>query len=134
MNTDWKKRDTPTPMLVAVALLVIYAVIASLVAITERSWVIGGFALLAAVGAVGTATLKAWSRYVVYVLAAALVVKSAYSIYTASAAGFFNTFETRKAAIWSLVPGVVMTMLFLLACWIVHRQFSTAGNAAGPRA
>jgi len=46
---DWKKRDTPTPMLLVVALLVVYAVGAELVALAERSWLIGAAGLAAAV-------------------------------------------------------------------------------------
>jgi hypothetical protein len=130
MSIDWKKRDTPTPMLVVVALLVTYAVTAALIAIAEKSWIIGGFALIALLGAIGAAAMKSWSRYNMYVLASGLIGKWAYSIYKANAAGYFDTFETGTAATWSLVPGGLMTLLFLLGCWIVHRQFSVARDPA----
>ena len=134
MSTDWRKRDTPTPMLVTVALLVVYAVGAMMIGVAEKSWVIGGAALAAAVAAYGAATLKPWSRYFVFALALALVGKLGYSIYRAQAAGYFDGFETGEAAFRSLVPIVTLTVLFLIACWIVHRQFSRGCDIFTPSA
>lgn len=123
MSIDWRKRDTPTPVLLAVALLAIYAGCAGFVATAEKSLLIGSTAVTAAVAAVAAATLKPWSRYLVYVLTVALLGKLGYSIYSALVAGYFDRFDSRGAALWSLLPTGVMTALFLLAGWIVHRQF-----------
>jgi hypothetical protein len=134
MNTDWRKRDTPTPMLLAVALLVVYAIGALLIGLAEKSWIIGGAALAAAVAAYGAATLKPWSRYFVFALALGLVAKLGYSVYTARAIGYFESFDTRRAVLWTLAPSLAMTVLFLGACWIVHRQFSRWGDIGTPPA
>jgi hypothetical protein len=133
MSKDWKKRDTPTPMLLVVALLAIYGASAALVAMNEKSWLTGIAAAMAFVAAVGAATLKPWSKYLVYVLAAALVGKLGWSIYSALQQGYFATFQTREAALKPLLPGAFMAALFLWSCWIVHRQFATAGASASRR-
>jgi hypothetical protein len=129
MSKDWKKRDTPTPMLLVVALLAIYGASAVLVAMNEKSWLIAIAAATAFVAAVGAALLKRWSRYLVYVLAAGLVGKLGWSIYAAVEAGYFATFQTREAALKPLLPSAVLATLFLLSCWIVGRQFGRKNPA-----
>jgi hypothetical protein len=119
-------------MLLVVALLVIYAAGALLVASMEKSWLVGGASVAAAIAAIGTAVLRPWSRHLVYALTFALIGKLGYSLYAARVAGFFDMFGDK--VLWSLLPSCVLTVLFILACWIVRRQFSTPSNATATTA
>ena len=81
---------TPPGMLLTVALLAIYSVCAFLIGRIEDSWPLQVASLVAIVASYGTARLRPWSRYLVYLLAAGFVIKMALSIVQAVSAGFFD--------------------------------------------
>ena len=76
---------------------------------------------------------KAWSRYLVYGLAAGFVAKLGLSVYQGIATGFFDfQFGSAGAALASLVPSILMVLLSGLCCYLVYRHFrrpATSGNA-----
>jgi len=128
------KLITPPGMLLTVALLVIYSVYAFLIGSIEKSWplLIGGFVAVAA--SYGTAMLRPWSRYLVYLLATGFVVKLGDSLVQGYRSGFFGfQFGSVREVVVSLVPSLLMTLLSFVCCVIVYRQFSPrAARAAGP--
>jgi hypothetical protein len=125
------KLITPPGMLFTTALLVIYGACAVAIGSIEDSWplIIGGG--VAAVATYGTAMVRPWSRYLVYLLTAGFVLKLGLSIYEAKQAGFFGfQFGSGAEVARSLIPSFVMALLGLACCLIVRRQFS--GKRADP--
>jgi hypothetical protein len=108
---------TPAGMLLAVALLALFGVYGLWTAWYERSWWSIALALTVAVVAfvacVGAALLKAWSRYLVYLLTAAAMGAWAYSIRAGIEAGFFSLYSPQQIVV-SLLPEA---LLILLACF-----------------
>ena len=84
------KLITPPDMLVTVALLAIYCAYASWTAFIDKSWIYAVVALISLSACVGTAFLKSWSRYPVYVLTVGFVTVWCYSVYAAAQVGFFG--------------------------------------------
>ena len=130
-----KKLDTPLGMLLTVALLAIYAAYAFLTASAIRSWMFVLVGAVAVCACIGTAMLRPWSRYLVYVLTAGFIGNLAYSIYAGAEAGYFSfQFQTPGAAARSLVPGLVMAVLSAACCVLVYRYFSRrAATEGNPR-
>jgi hypothetical protein len=91
-------------------------------AITQQAWLVGVTGVLAIVACVGAALLKPWSRYIVYVLAAAAIATWVYSLYAASAAGYFGYFTSAQIA-RSLAPGGFLVLLSCYCAYAVWRQF-----------
>ena len=119
---------TPVGILITVALLALYSAYGVWTAINEHSLIsalVGGVAIIACVG---VAMLKAWSRYLVYVLTAALIGTWAYSLYAAAMAGYFRLFPTSRILL-SLAPGILLVVLSCSCAYIVFRQF----RASQPR-
>ena len=118
------KLITPPGMLLTVALLVIYSVYAFLIGSIEESWpvLIGGF--VAVVTSYGTAMLRPWSRYMVYLLATGFVAKLGDSLVEGYRSGFFGfQFGSVREVVVSLLPSLMMTLLSVVCCVIVYRQF-----------
>jgi hypothetical protein len=111
---------TPVKILIVMALLALYGVYAGWMAIVERSLVYGFSAAIAIVACVGAALLKPWSRYLVYLLATAVVGSWAYSVYDAARVGYFGLFSRSEVFI-ALVPEV---FLMLLSCYCVYAVFT----------
>jgi hypothetical protein len=111
-------------MLVTIALLALYAAYDAWVAVQERAWIPAVVAALAAVACVGAAMLRAWSKYLVYVLTAVFVGTWMQSLYQAAAAGYFRLLPARQIAI-SLAPGAFLALLSCACAWMVSRQFRT---------
>jgi hypothetical protein len=125
------KLITPPGMLVTVALLAICSAYASWTAFIERSWIYAIVALVSLAACVGTAFLKAWSRYPVYVLTVGFVTAWCYSIYAGIQAGFFGFFfSSPAAAAKSLAPGLVLACLSLICSYVVLRQFQAMRGAS----
>lgn len=128
------KLITPPGMLLTVALLVIYSAYAFLIGSIEESWplLIGGF--VAIVASYGTAMVRPWSRYLVYLLAAGFVAKLGDSLVQGYRSGFFGfQFGSVREIVASLAPSLLMTLLSGACCVIVYRQFSPrAARAAAP--
>jgi hypothetical protein len=123
------KLITPPGMLLATALLVIYGTYAVLIGSIEDSLplLIGGAA--AAAATYGTAMVRPWSKYLVYLITAGFFAKLGLSIYQAQRAGFFDVqFGTAQHVAWSLFPSAVMALLGVLCCVIVGRQFRRAAK------
>ncbi len=124
------KLITPPGMLLTVALMVIYCVYAFLIGLIERSWVLGVAGTLTIVACYGTAMLRPWSRYLVYLLTSGFVAKLAYSIYSAVVAGYFGfQFGSAADAARSLAPSLLMTLISFACSIIVYRHFSRAAPA-----
>jgi len=115
---------TPPGMLFTVAMLAIYVTYASWTAYLDRSWLYGAFAATALVACIGTALLKAWSRYLVYLLTAAFVLEWSRSIYTALQAGYFGfAFRSGLEISLALAPEFALVALSLSCSYLVFRQF-----------
>jgi hypothetical protein len=118
------KLITPPGMLLTVALLVLYSVYAFLIGTIEDSWIliIGG--ALSILAAYGTAMLRPWSRYLVYLLALGFVAKLGLSVYAGVRSGFFSfQFGSVAEALKSLGATMAMVFLSCVCCLIVHRHF-----------
>jgi hypothetical protein len=121
------KLITPLGMLFTTALLVIYGSYAVLIGSIEDSLplLIGGG--LAAAATYGTAMVRPWSQYLVYLLTAGFLAKLGLSIYQAQRAGYFGfQFGSNIEIARSLWPSVVMALLGVVCCVIVYREFRKA--------
>ena len=105
-------RPLPTPigMLITVALLALYGAYGVWTAIADKSWIPASAAAVAVVACVGTAMLRAWSRFLVYLLTVVFVGTWAYSIYSAAAVGYFSLFSAPEIA-RSLAPGLLLILV-----------------------
>lgn len=125
------KLITPVGMLVTVALLAIYSVYAFMTAYIERSWPFVVAGLLAVGACAGTALLKPWSRFLVYLLTGGFIAKFAHSVYAGVAAGYFGfQFPSPLTAARSLAPGLAMVLISCVCCVLVFRHFMQARRAA----
>ena len=80
-------------MLVAVALLAVYAAYAGWSAVVNRSWPFGVVAVGALVACVGTAKLRPWSQFLVYLLVAGMIGGWCWSVYVALRVGYFELYS-----------------------------------------
>jgi hypothetical protein len=125
------KLITPVGMLVTVALLAIYSVYAFMTAYIERSWPFVVAGLLAVCACAGTALLKPWSRFLVYLLTVGFVAKFAHSVYSGVAAGYFGfQFPSPLTAARTLAPGLMMVLISCVCCVLVFRHFMQGRRAA----
>lgn len=125
------KLITPLGMLVTVALLVIYSLYALRIGLLEDSWILSAAGGLSIAAAYGTAMLRPWSQYLVYLLTAGFVGKLVYSILAAIRAGFFDFyFATTLQVVWSLTPGAVMALISCVCALMVFRHFRSRARVA----
>lgn len=118
------KLITPPGMLVTVALLAIYCAYASWTAFLDRSWAYVLIALISLAASYGTAMLRPWSRYLVYLLTSGFVAAWCFSLYAGARAGFFEFFfASPLEAARSLAPGLFLAVLSLGCSYIVFRHF-----------
>jgi hypothetical protein len=123
------KLITPPGMLLTVALLVIYSLYAFLIGSIEKSWMLLAGGVVAIVASYGTAMLRPWSRYLVYLLTAGFFAKLGLSIYDGIASGYFDfQFASTAQVARSLTPALLMALLSGVCCVLVHRQFRLAGG------
>jgi hypothetical protein len=123
------KLITPIGMLITVALLAVYAVYAFWTAYADNSWIYGTLGVLALGACYGTAMLRAWSQYLVYVLTVLFVAAWCYSVYAGAAVGFFGIFFSSHAlVIKALAPGLALVLLSFVASWNVFRHFAALRN------
>jgi hypothetical protein len=112
------KLITPIGMLITVALLAVYATYAFWTASVDKSWIYGLLGVLSLVACYGTAMLRAWSQWLVYLLTALFIAAWCYSVYAGATVGFFTFFfSSRLLAIKALAPGLMLVMLSCLASW-----------------
>lgn len=118
------KLITPPGLLLTTAVLAVYAGYAFLISAMEDSVLLFVGGSLSVVGAVGAATMKAWSRYLMYVLSVGAVVKLSSSVNTAVEAGYFSfQFDSMRQRILALAPELAMVALGFLCCVLVWHQF-----------
>ncbi len=122
------KLETPTGILITVAILAFYGVYGVWIAISEHSVTSALLGAVATIAAVGAAMLKAWSRYPVYLLTAALVGTWSYSLYDSARAGYFKLYSASQIAL-QLGPGMFMIILSCFCTYVVFRQFRTKKSA-----
>jgi hypothetical protein len=132
-TVEMVKLITPMGMLITVALLAIYAAYAFWTAYIDQSGIyglLGGFALVACYG---TAMLRAWSQYLVYLLTALFIAAWCYSVYSGAAVGYFSFFfSSRLLAAKALAPGLALVVLSCLASCDIRLQ-RPHGTAAGEK-
>jgi hypothetical protein len=126
------KLITPPGLLFTIAVSTIVATYAFLIGITERSMplLIGGVVAVAA--CIGTALLKPWSRFLVYLLTGGFLAKLTSSIHDGLSSGFFDfQFDSAKEALRSLGPTSVMALLSVSCCFLMQQHFRIP-KAANP--
>jgi hypothetical protein len=128
------KLITPIGMLVTVALLAVYAAYAFWTAYLDRSWIYGLLGVVSLVACVGTAMLRSWSQYLVYLLTTLFIVGWIYSVYAVAAVGYYSFFYSSAylLAIKSLVPGLALVLLSCAATWNAFSHFRRARQLAQP--
>ncbi len=118
------KLITPPGMLFTTALLVIYATYAFLIGSVEDSVPLLAGGLVAAVATYGTAMVRPWSRWLVYLITAGYIAKLGLSFWQAAESGYFDLrFDSTGAAIRSLLPSMTMALLGLVCCGLVWIEF-----------
>jgi hypothetical protein len=118
------KLITPIGMLITVALLALYAAYAFWTAYVDNSALYGLLGLLSLVACYGTAMLRPWSQFLVYLLTALFVAVWCYSVYAGAVAGFFSFFfPSHVLVIKALAPGFALVVLSCLASWNVFNHF-----------
>jgi hypothetical protein len=121
------KLITPPGMLLTVALLVIYSVYAFLIGSIEKSWVLLAGCGTAIVASYGTAMLRPWSQYLVYLLAVGFTAKLGQSIYAGVVSGYFDfQFGSVSESLQAVVPSTMMVLLSCVCCLLVFRHFRGA--------
>jgi hypothetical protein len=130
------KLITPIGMLITVALLAIYAAYAFWTAYVhieylpdhlDEAWIYGSLGALSLVACYGTAMLRPWSRYLVYVLTALFIAGWCYSVYSGAAVGYFSVFvPSRVLVAKALAPGLALVVLSCLASLYVFNHFRGA--------
>jgi hypothetical protein len=121
---------TPPGMLFTTALLVIYCAYAFLIGSIEDSTplLLGGFVAVCA--CYGTAMVRPWSRFLVYALTAGFICKLSDSLMYAYRAGYFEfQFGSAAEIAATLVPSLAMTLVSVVCCALVYRQFRTPAHA-----
>ena len=116
-------------MLLTVALLVIYCVYAFLIGSIENSWFLLAGGWIAVAATYGTAMVRPWSRYLVYVLTAGFFAKLGLSIYDGFRSGFFGfQFGSTAQVARALLPTLLMTLLS--AALLRHRVSAVSADRA----
>lgn len=118
------KLITPIGMLITVALLGLYAAYALWTAYLDESWIHGLLGGLAFVACYGTAMLRPWSRYLVYLLTTLFIAAWCYSVYSGAAVGYFSVFFSSRALVAkALAPGLMLVVLSCFASWNAFSHF-----------
>jgi hypothetical protein len=112
----------PIPILTTAAVLALYVLLALWQGIELHSPAYALFALLAAVACVGAVRLRFWSKYLVYLLAAALIGSWLRSIQASYALGYFRVYSMGHVLLW-LAPEGVLVLLSGYCSYAVYRQF-----------
>ena len=124
------KLITPVGLLIATALLAVYTAYAFQIAVIERSWPLAAAGGIAAIACIGTAFMKPWSRYLVYLVTIGFIGKWGWSVFDGIRSGYFDSkFGSSRTAMHTLAPGLAMVVLSCVCAWLVHRQFRTVGAA-----
>jgi hypothetical protein len=120
------KLITPPSLLLTTALLAIYAIAAGRIAYLEQSPLLATAAALSAIACCGSALMKRWSQYLVYLLSIGFALKWGWSIYEGYRTGYFD-FQfggTTWRTLRPLVPGFALVVLSGICAWLVRRSFA----------
>lgn len=119
------KLITPVGLLVTTALLAIYAASAAKVAMIEQSWPLAATAAVSAIASVGTAFMRSWSQYLVYLLTLGFAAKWCWSVYEGYRAGHFVfQFDGSTANVLrSLLSGFTLVVISVICSGMVYRHF-----------
>jgi hypothetical protein len=118
------KLITPLGMLITVALLAVYAAYAFWTAYVDQSWLYGLLGVLSFAASYGTAVLRPWSQFLVYLLTTLFVAAWCYSVYQGAAVGFFSIFFSSQALVMkALAPGLALVVLSCVASCYVFNYF-----------
>ena len=121
------KLITPIGMLITVALLALYAVYAFWTAHVDESWAYGVLGVCSLVACFGTALLRSWSQYLIYILTGLFVAAWCYSVYAGAVVGFFSFFyASHLLAAKALLPGFALVVLSCVASWNAFSHFRLA--------
>ncbi len=123
------KLITPIGILVAVALLAVYAAYAFWTAYVDRSWLFVIVGAASFVACIGAAMLRAWSQYLVYALTAGFIVAWCHSVYAAAMVGFFSFFfSSTRLVVAALAPGLALVFISCAASYLTYRHFRSAST------
>lgn len=121
------KLITPPGLLVTTALLAVYSAYAAWAAFIERSWLLAGFAVVAVAACLGTALMRPWSRYPVYLLTTAFCGAWLLSVYDGIRVGYFEfAYSSPLEVARALVPGLLLVTLSAVCSYLVFRHFHRA--------
>jgi peptidoglycan/LPS O-acetylase OafA/YrhL len=122
-------KPTPAGILITVALLALYGAYAIWQAISNHSLLFALAGVVSIVACVAAARLLAWSRFLVWLLAAAFIGAWAYSVYAGVVAGYYSTSSGRQIAI-ALAPGILLVALSCFCAYAVFKQFRAPARQA----
>lgn len=118
------KLDTPLGLLLTTALLAIFSAYAFMIGSIEDSVPLLAGGGVAVVATYGTATMRPWSQYLVYVLTLGFMLKLGHSIYRGWTSGYFSyQFDSSTEIAWALAPSAAMAVLSWSCCWFVYKHF-----------
>lgn len=121
------KLITPIGMLITVAVLAVYAAYGFWTAYVDKSWIYGALGVLSLVACYGTAMLRVWSQYLVYLLAALFIAAWCHSVYAGAAVGYFSFFfPSTMLVVKALAPGFALVVLSCVASWNAFSHFRRA--------
>jgi hypothetical protein len=121
------KLITPPGLLLTTAVLVIYSFYALSIGSIEDSIPLLTGGVVSAIACYGTAMMRSWSQYLVYLLTAGFFAKLGHSIWYGWQSGFFDfQFGSTRDIAGSLAATAAMAALSLLCCWLVYRHFRGA--------
>jgi hypothetical protein len=123
------KPATPKGILVTVAFLALYCVFAVWFGWMDRHWLMAAVGVLAGIGCVGAATMRRWSRFLVYALSIGLAIAWACSIYMSARVGYFSTLSWHTI-ILSLIPGFLLLAVACFCSRMAHRHLGNASASA----
>jgi hypothetical protein len=121
-----KNRALPKGILVTVAYLALYCLLAIWFGWMQRVWLLIVIGLVAGVACVGAANMRRWSQFLVYALSVSFASTWLWSIYAAARVGFFGPLSW-LGIIQSLMPGLV---LLAVAGFCSRMAFRHLGNAS----
>jgi hypothetical protein len=117
-------RPTPQGILVAVAFLALYCAFSVWIGLTRHSWLMLVVGVLAAIACVAAASMRRWSRFLVFALSIGLAAAWLYSIYAAARVGYFGPISWQTIIV-SLIPGAAMLLVAAFCSLMVQRHFGT---------
>ena len=121
------KLITPIGMLITVALLAMYAAYAFWTAYVDESWIYGLLGALSLVACYGTAMLRPWSQYLVYLLTTLFIACMVLlGVFRCGSRVFQLLFFLAPARGQGSAPGLALVVLSCVASWNAFSHFRRA--------